>query len=303
MADVLEGQVAIVSGGGRGIGFAIAQALGAAGAAVALIARSEAELHAAASTVRSMGSRALPLPADVTDGVGVRQVVEQTERELGPVTLLVNNAGTPGSVGPDWEVDAAEWWRCIEVSVRGAFLCTQAVLPLMLARGSGRIINVASLTGVRPRPFLTGTSVAKTALIRFAEGLAAETQDRGIQVFAIHPGAVRTDMIAAYLQAPTRRSGCQACIGRQTASGRLQNWLAGSVCAWPRAVMTSCLAAFSRLPTTSTTSCRVRRSFGIMSFTCCGCDHNTPHKTQRGRGWHGRDRPLASWLHLTRHCT
>jgi NAD(P)-dependent dehydrogenase (short-subunit alcohol dehydrogenase family) len=105
-------------------------------------------------------------------------------------------------VGPDWEVDAAEWWRCIEVSVRGAFLCTQAVLPLMLARGSGRIINVASLTGVGPRPFLTGTSVAKTALIRFAEGLAAETQDRGIQVFAIHPGAVRTDMIAAYLQAP-----------------------------------------------------------------------------------------------------
>jgi NAD(P)-dependent dehydrogenase (short-subunit alcohol dehydrogenase family) len=202
MTGVLEGQVAIVSGGGRGIGFAIAKALAAAGAAVTVAARSATDLHAAAATIHHTGGRALACDADVTDATQIQQVVDRTEQELGPVTLLVNNAGTPGPVGPDWEVDAADWWRCIEVSVRGAFVCTQAALPRMLRRGRGRIINVASRTGVGARPFLTGTSVAKTALIRFAEGLAAETQAHGISVFAIHPGAVRTDMIASYLQAP-----------------------------------------------------------------------------------------------------
>jgi len=104
MPGVLEGQVAIVSGGGRGIGLAIAHALAEAGAAVAVVARSESELTAAASTVRRTGSRALALPADVTDMARIRQVVDRTEQELGPVTLLVNNAGTPGPVGPDWEM-------------------------------------------------------------------------------------------------------------------------------------------------------------------------------------------------------
>jgi NAD(P)-dependent dehydrogenase (short-subunit alcohol dehydrogenase family) len=133
---------------------------------------------------------------------GVQQVVEQAERDMRSVTLLVNNAGTPGPVGPDWEVDTADWWRCIEVSVCGAFLCTQAVLPRMLPRGQDRIINVVSLTGVRPCPFWTGTSIAKTALIRFAEGLAAETQGRGIGVFAIRPGAERTVLVTSYFAAP-----------------------------------------------------------------------------------------------------
>jgi len=199
---MLDGQVAIVSGGGRAIGLAISKALAEAGAGVAVVARSGPDVEAAASAIRSAGGRTLALPADVTDLARIREVVDRTERELGPVTLLVNNAGTPGPVGPDWEVDAADWWRCVEVSVRGAFVCSQAILPRMLTRGRGRIINVASRTGVGPRAFLTGTSVAKTALIRFTEGLAAEMQARGISVFAIHPGAVRTDMIAAYLQAP-----------------------------------------------------------------------------------------------------
>ena len=202
MTGTLDGQVAIVSGGGRGIGLATAKTLAEAGAAVAVVARSEPHINDAASAIRRRGGRALAMAADVTDTARVQEVVDRTERELGPVTLLVNNAGTPGPVGPDWEVDATDWWRCIEVSVRGAFVCSQAALPRMLSRGNGRIINVASRTGVGPRAFLTGTSVAKTALIRFAEGLAAETQERGISVFAIHPGAVRTDMIAAYLDAP-----------------------------------------------------------------------------------------------------
>src|SRR5215475_570193 len=124
MTGVLDGQVAIVSGAGRGIGLAIAKTLAEAGAAVALVARTEADINMAASTIQRAGGRAIPFAADVTHITDIREVVDRTERDLGPVTLLVNNAGTPGPVGPDWEIDAAEWWRCVEVSVRGAFVCS-----------------------------------------------------------------------------------------------------------------------------------------------------------------------------------
>ena len=125
MTTSIEGQVAMVSGAGRGIGLGLAKALAEAGAAVAVVARSQAEIHAAASKLESEGARAVALTADVTDAAQVQQAVEQAEQKLGPVTLLVNNAGTPGPVGPDWEIDADDWWRCIEVSVRGAFVCAQ----------------------------------------------------------------------------------------------------------------------------------------------------------------------------------
>jgi NAD(P)-dependent dehydrogenase (short-subunit alcohol dehydrogenase family) len=163
MTPLLDGQVAIVSGGGRGIGLAIAKALAEAGAGVAVVARSEPDIDAVASALRNAGGRAVALAADVTDAARIREVVDRTERPLGSVTLLVNNAGTPGPVGTDWEVDGDDWWRCVEVSVRGAFVCSQAVLPRMLTRGRGRIINVASGIGVGPRAFLTGPSAGEKA--------------------------------------------------------------------------------------------------------------------------------------------
>jgi NAD(P)-dependent dehydrogenase (short-subunit alcohol dehydrogenase family) len=117
---------------------------------------------------------------------------------LGPITLLVNNAGTPGPFGRDWEVDADTWWECIEVSVRGAFINNQAIVPDMIARGGGRIVHVASTTGTGPRPMVTATSVAKTALIRLTEGLAQSAGSHGVRVFAIHPGLVDTQLLRAY---------------------------------------------------------------------------------------------------------
>src|SRR5207244_1356657 len=109
-----------------------------------------------------------------------------------------NNAGTPGPVGHDWEVDAAAWWECVEVSVRGTFLCSQAVLPGMIARGGGRVVHMASTTGLAARPTLSATSIAKTALIRLAEGLALATREHGISVFAVNPGPVRTQLLLSY---------------------------------------------------------------------------------------------------------
>jgi len=194
----LDGQVAFITGAGRGIGRAIAEALADAGAAVALVARSESQLTETAAGIEQSGGRALPLVANVTNAAAVRHAVREATRVLGPITLLVNNAGTPGPFGRDWEGDADTWWECVEVSVRGAFICNQVVVPDMIARGCGRVVHVASTTGTAPRPMLTATSVAKTALIRLTEGLALSAAPHGVRVFAIHPGLVDTQLLRAY---------------------------------------------------------------------------------------------------------
>ena len=148
----------------------------------------------------------IALPVDVTVAAAVGAAVSETASKLGPVTLLVNDAGTPGPAGLDWQVEPDEWFECVEVIVRGAFLLCRAVVPGMIARGSGRIINIASITGIRARPPITATSVAKTALIRLSEGLALQLSEHGIHVFAIHPGVVRTRLLESYgFQIPEER--------------------------------------------------------------------------------------------------
>ena len=108
--------------------------------------------------------------------------------------LLVNNAGLAGPIGPTWETDPDDWWRCLEVNLRGPMLCSRAVLPGMIARGGGRIVNVASGAGTFAIPYLGAYVTSKTALIRFTEILALETGQHGVKVFAIEPGTVRTAM-------------------------------------------------------------------------------------------------------------
>jgi NAD(P)-dependent dehydrogenase (short-subunit alcohol dehydrogenase family) len=203
MGQELSHDVALVTGAGRGIGRAIALSLAAGGAAVAVCARTEIEIAETAALISKTGGRAMALKLDVKNVDNVRAAVEAAASQLGPVTLLVNNAGTPGPAGLDWEVDAEAWFECLDVIVRGALLLCQAVAPRMIARGSGRIINVASLSGTRAFPPIIATSVAKTALIRFSEGLAAQLDGHGVRVFAIHPGVVRTRLLESYgLQLP-----------------------------------------------------------------------------------------------------
>jgi NAD(P)-dependent dehydrogenase (short-subunit alcohol dehydrogenase family) len=203
MGQDLNRGAAIVTGAGRGIGRAIALSLAADGLAVATCARTEKEIGETAALISDAGGRASPFALDVKDAKNVRHVVDEVTKKLGPVTVLVNNAGTPGPAGLDWEVDADAWFECVEVIVRGALLLCQAVVPSMIAGGSGRIINVASVSGTRAFPPIFATSVAKTALIRFSEGLAGQLADRGVRVFAIHPGVVRTRLLESYsLQIP-----------------------------------------------------------------------------------------------------
>jgi NAD(P)-dependent dehydrogenase (short-subunit alcohol dehydrogenase family) len=190
----LSGRVALVTGGGRGIGRAIAAALARAGASMAVLARSAAQLDEVVSDITRAGGRAFACPADVTDRTAVESAVAAVGQTLGPIDLLVNNAGVGGPVGPLAEADPEEWWRCLEVNLRGPLLCSRAVLPGMLARRQGRIVNVASGAGTRAIPDLSAYVTSKAALIRLTENLAAEVRGAGVCVFAIQPGTVRTAM-------------------------------------------------------------------------------------------------------------
>ena len=192
--QLLAGQVAIVTGGGRGLGRAYAIALAKAGAAVAVTARTETEIQAVQREIEQHDGRALAIPADVTDAHAVAQMVATVEQQLGPVDLLVNNAGVLRALGHVSEVEADLWWREMEINVRGPFLCSQAVLPSMMKRQRGRIINLASRGGLQAVEGGSAYCLSKTALIRFAEQLALEVKEQGIAVFAIQPGTVRTPM-------------------------------------------------------------------------------------------------------------
>jgi NAD(P)-dependent dehydrogenase (short-subunit alcohol dehydrogenase family) len=190
----LTGQVAIVTGGGRGIGRAIALALAKAGAKVAVAARSADQLTETVVLIEQAGGCGMAVPTDVTDLQAVERMVIEVERHLGPVDLLVNNAGHPGQIGPFWEADPEAWWQCMDVNLRGPYLCSRVVVQSMMTRHHGRIVNTASHTGTLKWPHSSAYAVSKCAVIRFSENIAAETKEHGISVFAIHPGGVQTAM-------------------------------------------------------------------------------------------------------------
>jgi NAD(P)-dependent dehydrogenase (short-subunit alcohol dehydrogenase family) len=186
-SDRLEG-VALVTGGGRGIGASIARELAEAGMRVAVSARTREQAEAVAS-----GIDGLPLVGDVSRAEDVEEWVERTEAGLGPITLLAANAGIGNPEGATWEVPVEEWWHVIEVNVLGVHLSCRAVIPRMLERGSGRIVITGSGSAYLPGGGRTAYPTSKAAVCRYGETLAGELRDR-IPVFVISPGLVRTDM-------------------------------------------------------------------------------------------------------------
>jgi NAD(P)-dependent dehydrogenase (short-subunit alcohol dehydrogenase family) len=190
----LTSQVAIVTGGGRGIGRVIAQELAKAGAKVVVAARSRDQLDETVALIQKQAGQAISFAVDVSDQQAVEQMVSETIRQFGQVDLLVNNAAIAGDEAPIWEVDAAEWWHVLEVNLQGPFLCARAVLPGMIERKRGRIINVSSGIGTAPSASYSGYSVSKAALFRLTDCLAEMTSAHGIRVFAISPGLVKTVM-------------------------------------------------------------------------------------------------------------
>ena len=190
-----SGQVALVTGGGRGLGRAFAQALAGAGARVAVTARSGHEIAETVGLIEQAGGTAIAVPADVTDQAAVVRAVRLTEERLGPVDILANNAGVLGPSGRDWEVDVDDWWRTFDVNLRGAFLCARTVIPGMIARHRGRIINISSASVNIHLPYASAYGVSKAALTYLANCLDSATKEYGVFAFAYAPGFVRTDVI------------------------------------------------------------------------------------------------------------
>lgn len=207
MTKQLAGQTAIVTGAGRGIGRRIAEACAVAGARTVLVARTEAELVQTAENIKAQDGEAAVVPADMTDAARVREVVQVVDRELGGCDLLVNAAGRLASIGPAWEADAESWWRDVEVNVRGVWLPCQEVLPGMVARGRGRIVNMVGGGTASPFPFVSAYATAKAAVMRFTENLAWELDHEGAapRVFALSPGFVRTAMTQQFADSEAGR--------------------------------------------------------------------------------------------------
>jgi NAD(P)-dependent dehydrogenase (short-subunit alcohol dehydrogenase family) len=187
-------------------------------------ARSADQVQTTANLIESLGRRAMALSVDVTDGPGIDEAIAMVRDKLGPVTLLVNNAGVGGPIGPTWEVSATEWWRTMEVNLRGVLLWVHAVLPGMVAHRRGRIINMASNAGVYRWPNVSGYAVSKAAVIKFTENLSVELRNEGITVFAVHPGIVRTGLTDLTLNAeasPDSPAGkVAAWLRQEIAAGR-----------------------------------------------------------------------------------
>jgi NAD(P)-dependent dehydrogenase (short-subunit alcohol dehydrogenase family) len=212
----LDGMVALVSGGGRGIGRLLGARLAGAGAAVGLIARSADELAAAAGDIRRAGGMTAAAVADVTDHRATAAAVAELRGRLGAVDILVNNAGISGPVGPLWEAPAAGWWRAVEVNLGGAFVLTQLALEHMIPAGRGRIINITSHAGVYRWPLLSAYATSKAALVKLTETLAEETRPHGVSVFSVDPGLLPIGLGGAAL-------GTTA--DRRTPEGRVGGWI------------------------------------------------------------------------------
>lgn len=202
MTPQLTGQVAVVTGGGRGFGRAIAESFARAGAAVTVTSRTRTELEAVAEGIRSAGGRAIAVPGDVTEPRDVDRVVCETERAFGPVSLLVSNAGLPGPFGPIWALDPDAWWRAQQVHIRAPFLYLHRVLPGMTERRAGRIIIVSALASRVVAPYLSAYCVGKIAQTRITAEAAAETRELGVSVFAIDPGFVFTGIAEETMNSP-----------------------------------------------------------------------------------------------------
>jgi NAD(P)-dependent dehydrogenase (short-subunit alcohol dehydrogenase family) len=199
----LKDKVAIVTGAGRGLGRSVALAFGRQGAKVVLAARGREEIDQLAEQLRALRKDAVAIPTDVSDEDQVDLLVKRTLAVYGTVDILVNNAGARGPIGPIHNTSLSDWEQALRVNLTSAFLCSKAVLPIMMGKKEGKIINVATTMTLRPN--LTPYMVAKAGLIHFSKQLSRELKEYNIQVNVIHPGVMDTRM-----QEEIRKAGTQA---------------------------------------------------------------------------------------------
>jgi NAD(P)-dependent dehydrogenase (short-subunit alcohol dehydrogenase family) len=199
----LTNTVAVVTGGGRGIGREIALQQARDGARVAVLARTGVEIEETVSLIKSEGGTAISLTVDVTDYDLIERAFARVAFEFGPIDILVNNHGSFHAFGPIWDCDPNTWWRDVEINLRGTFHACRAVSPAMLARGTGRIVNLVGGGTGNSFPHGSGYASSKAAVMRLTECLNDTTIGKGVLAFAVDPGLVRTAMTETQLQSET----------------------------------------------------------------------------------------------------
>lgn len=210
---LLQGKVAIVTGGGRGIGRAIAKKFAAEGAAVVVSARSDSEIRQVADEIRSAGGKAEAVAADVSREADCERIVERARRSFAAIHILVNNAGVYGPVQPVEKISPSEWDEVIAVNLRGPFLLSRLVLPEMYKQGEGAILNITSIAAKAAFQLNSPYAASKAGLIGLTHTLAAEAARKGVRVNAISPGPVPETMmsqdlgrkLAEYFQADSEK--------------------------------------------------------------------------------------------------
>jgi NAD(P)-dependent dehydrogenase (short-subunit alcohol dehydrogenase family) len=204
--ESLEGRVALVTGGGRGIGRAIALALARAGVDVAVTARTVPEIEAVAAEIKALGRRTHFFPLDVSDRARVAAAPREVGARLGPIDVLVNNAAIH-QAGPVQRLDDAQWDAILAVDLTAPFLLTRACLRSMLERRFGRVVNVASVAGLTGIKYGAAYSAAKHGLIGFTRSLALETAKKGVTANVICPGWTETRMMDESVEATAHATG------------------------------------------------------------------------------------------------
>ena len=212
----LAGQVAVVTGGGRGIGAAIARSLALEGARILVVARSAEQVERIAAAITQDGGEAKAFATDVTDAAGVGRMMDAVRSELGKVDILVNNAGASTSA-PLAKISLQEWNRMFAVNATSTFLCTQAALPGMIERKYGRIVNIASVAGRTGGRYIAAYAAAKHAVLGFTRSVAAEAAEHGVTVNAVCPGYVDTNMTQESVQRISEKTG----LSREEALDRI----------------------------------------------------------------------------------
>ena len=230
----MKGRVAIVTGGGRGIGEAVALALAREGARVVVAARTGAELGQVVARIEQLGGAARAVPSDVSQPAQVERLTRAALDAYGQIDVLVNAAGVPGPIGPLWDTDVAAWKRAIDVNLLGTFLCCHAVVPHMITQRRGKVINLSGGGAASPLPRFSAYGASKAAVVRLTETLAEELREFNVQVNAIAPGLVDTRLQDEVLAAGERAGVQFARVRRlrETGEGGVPGELPATLAVW-----------------------------------------------------------------------
>jgi NAD(P)-dependent dehydrogenase (short-subunit alcohol dehydrogenase family) len=221
----LKGKIAVITGGGRGIGQAIAFAFAKAGAKVVITSRKAQDLEATAAEIKAFGGEAFPLPAHLGKTDEIKKMVSTVMDKFGRIDILVNNAGASPAMGSVLECDERLWDKLMDINLKGAYFISQAVANIMVKQGGGKIINIASVDGFNPEPGLSIYSISKAGMRMITRAFASELISYNIQVNTIAPGPISTKMMDSHWGhlPPEEAQKVKESVEKMLPSGRIGN--------------------------------------------------------------------------------